>query len=65
MIICDDKVDEKYFLFLSVGGREVGRKEVTDPGPRNLTGVKVRVGHPNEECRQPGFIRRLVVLEKR
>ena len=60
-----EKVDEKYFLALSVGGREVGRKEVTGPGLRKLTDFKIRIGHPDEEYRQPGFIRRLVVLEKR
>ena len=64
IILCDDKVDEKYFLFLSVGGREVGRKEVTDP-VRNLTDLKVCIGNTNKERCQPGFIRRLVVLEKR
>ena len=51
-----EKVDEKYFLSLSVGGREVGRKEVTGPELRNLTDVKVYIEH--------GFIRRLVFLEK-
>ena len=60
-----EKEDEKYFLSLSVGGREVGRKEVTDPELRKLTDVKIVIGHSHEECRQPGFIRRLVVLEKR
>jgi len=40
-----EKVEEKYFLFLSVGGREVGREEVTDPRLKNLTDVKVRIGH--------------------
>ena len=63
--ICHEKVDDKYFLSLSVGGREVGRKEVTDPGLRNLTDVKVKLGRPQKERCQPGFIRRLVVLEKR
>ena len=60
-----EKVDEKYFLFLSVGGREVGRKEVTDPGLRKLNDVKVIIGSNKWERCQPGFIRRLVVLEKR
>ena len=60
-----EMVDEKYFLFLSVGGREVGRKEVTDPELRKLTDVKIGIGDSDEECRQPGFIRRLVVLENR
>ena len=60
-----EKVDEKYFLALSVGGREVGRKEVTDPELRKLTDVEVCIGHPTEQHSQPGLIRRLVVLEKR
>ena len=59
-----EKVDEKYFLSFFVGGREVGRKEVTDPELRKLTDVRVCIGHPDEELCQPGFIRRLVVLEK-
>ena len=59
-----EKVDEKYFLALSVGGREVGRKEVSGPELRNLTDVNVYIGHPVEKNCQPGFIRRLVVLEK-
>ena len=60
-----EKVDEKYFLALSIGGREVGRKEVTDPELRKPTDVKIFIGHPVEKRCQPGFIRRLVVLEKR
>ena len=59
-----EKVDEKYFLCLSVGGREGGRKEVTNPELRNLTDVKVHIGNLHEENCQPGFIRGLVVLEK-
>ena len=59
-----EKVDGMYFLSLSVGGREVGRKEVTDPGLRKLTDVTFRIGHAEREHYQPGFIRRLIVLEK-
>ena len=59
-----EKVDEKYFLFLSVGGRVVGREEVTDPGLRNLDDVKVCLGFSNVKKHQPGFIRGLVILEK-
>ena len=54
-----EEVDGKYFLSFSVGGREVGRKEA-GPDLRNLTDVKISVGRRV----QPGFIRRLVVLEK-
>ena len=67
-----EKVDEKYFLSLSLGGREVGRKEVTDPELRKLTDVqvcigdqKVCIGDQIQEGPQPEIIRRLVVLEKR
>ena len=63
MEIGHEKVDDKYFLSLSVGGREVGRKEVDDPGLRKPTNVKVRIGSLTQRI-QPGFIRRLVVLEK-
>ena len=54
-----EEVDGKYFLSFSVGGREVGRKEA-GPDLRNLTNVEIEIGG----SRQPGFIRRLVVLEK-
>ena len=61
-----EKVDEKYFLSLSVGGRELGRSEVTDPLLQKLTDVTVIIGTRGTEGRfcQPGFIRRLVILEK-
>ena len=62
--ISHEEEDGKYFLSLSVGGKEVGREEVTDPQLRYLTGVKVTLGHAERELTQPGFIRRLVVLEK-
>ena len=61
--ISHEEEDGKYFLSLSVAGKEVGREEVDDPQLRNLTGVKVTLGHA-KELTQPGFIRRLVVLEK-
>ena len=63
--ICHEKVDGKYFLSLSVGGTEVGRKEVTNPDLRRLTDAKVFIGIAYRELFQPGFIRRLVILEKR
>ena len=63
--ICHEMVDGKYFLSLSVGGTEVGRKEVTNPDLRRLTDAKVLIGIPDREQYQPGFIRRLVILEKR
>ena len=60
--------DGKYFLSLAVGGEHVGRGEVTDPVLKNPTDVKLEIG-----CRPgaqglyrplPGFVRRLVVLQK-
>ena len=60
-----EKVDEKYFLSLSLGGREVGRKEVTNPELRKLTDIQVCIGDQIQEHSQPGLIRRLVILEKR
>ena len=66
-----EKVGERYFLSLSVGGREVGREEVEEEGRkknlelRKLTDVEVCIGIPEDRVmHQPGFIRRLVVLEK-
>ena len=63
--IYHEMVDGKYFLSLSVGGTEVGRKEVTNPELRRLADAKVCIGSANREQYQPGFIRRLVILEKR
>ena len=60
-----EKVEDKYFLSLSVGGKEVGRKEVFGRELRKPTDVLICLGHPDEEhANQPGVIRRLVVLEK-
>ena len=56
--ISHKKVDGKYFLSLSVGGREVGRAEA-GADLKKLTDVVISIGK-----RQPGFVRRLVVLEK-
>ena len=60
----EEEEEGKYFLSLTVGGREVGREEVADPQLRELTDAKVTIGHTDRELTQPGFIRRLVVLEK-
>ena len=61
-----EEVDGKYFLSLSVGGREVARAEA-DPSLKRLTDVNVKVGFLEEVPmpNQPGFVRRLVILEKR
>ena len=57
------EVDGKYFLSLSVGGREVGRMEA-DPRLRQLTLVKVFIGGGETKFNQPCLVRRLVLLEK-
>ena len=58
-----ENVDGKFFLYLSIGGREVGRTDDIDPRLRKLTDVRVFLGSDYQEFCQPGFIRRLVVLE--
>ena len=58
-----EKVGGKFFLYLSIGGREVGRTYNIDPRLRKLTDVRVFLGSDYQEFCQPGFIRRLVVLE--
>ena len=58
--ISHEEVDGEYILSLSVGGKEVGRMEA-DPGLKQMTDFEVGIG---SNGLQPGFIRRLVVLEK-
>ena len=53
-----------YFLSLGIGGAEVARKEVADPELREMTNVKVNLGHPQRRRQQPGFIQRLIMLHK-
>ena len=77
-----EEVDGKYFLSLSVGGREAARteaepeysdlKKLTDvnvtlgyPEGVLLDDTKVEVGYHEGILNQPGFLRRLVILEKR
>ena len=59
-----EEVDGKYFLSFSVGGREAGRMEAGQD-LKKLTDVKVTIGHHEGTQAQPGFVRRLVILEKR
>ena len=55
----------KYFLSLAVGGGHVGRGEVNDPALKNPTDVKLYIGcHPGSGTPLPGFVRRMVVLQK-
>ena len=58
------KVDEKYFLSMSVGGVDMGREEAMNPELGKVTEVAICAGHSQDEYCQPGFIRNLVVLEK-
>ena len=53
--------DGEYFLSFAVGGRELGRKEKTDPEFREMADVRIYIGRHGI---QPGFIRRLLVLQK-
>ena len=55
-----EKVDDKYFLAFSVDGAELGRAEVKDPDLRSLTDLTISTGVEGI----PGFIRKLIVLEK-
>ena len=57
--VSHEEVEGKYFLSFSVGGREVGRREA-DPDHGKLTDVEIYF----RGLSLPGFVRRLVVLEK-
>ena len=59
--VSHEEEDGKYFLSFAVGGRELGRKEATDPEFREMTDVTIDIGR---HMIQPGFIRRLLVLQK-
>ena len=61
--ISHEEVESNYLLSLSVGGREVGREEA-GPDLKKLTDVRIGVGDPATMPNMPGFVRRLVVLEK-
>ena len=64
MEVSHEMEDGQYFLSLSIGGTEVGRKEVTVPAFRDMAEVNVVIGSLMEGRAQPGFIRGLVVLQK-
>ena len=55
-----EKVDDKYFLAFSVDGAELGRAEEKDPDLRSLRDLTISTGVEGV----PGFIRKLIVLEK-
>ena len=59
--ISHEEEDGKYFLSFAVEGGELEKKEATDPEFGEMTDVTIDI----EEHRiQPGFIRRLLVLQK-
>ena len=66
--ISHEKEDDKYFLYLTVGGNELGRKEVTSGELRGPAGTLVNIGKSNIEnypiSIQPGLVRRLIALGK-
>ena len=57
-----EEEDGKYFIILSVGGKEVGRTVTEDFDFENLEDVKIHTG--GGDWGQPGFMRGLLVLEK-
>ena len=59
--VSHEEEDGKFFLSFAVGGRELGRKEATDLELREMTDVRINIGG---YWVQPGFIRRLLVLQK-
>ena len=58
--ISHEEEDGKFFLSFGVAGRELARKEATEF--RELADVIISIGSDSDL--QPGFIRRLVVLQK-
>ena len=66
--ISHKKEEDKYFLYLTVGGNELGRKEVTSGELRGPAGTLVNIGKSNIEnypiTIQPGLVRRLIALGK-
>ena len=63
--ISHEKEDDKYFLYLAVGGKELGRKEVTSGELRGPAGTVVNGNIKNFQIPiQPGLFRRLIALGK-
>ena len=62
--ISHEKENDKYFLYLTVGGKELGRKDVTTEELRGAPGTLLCIGENDPGLIQPGFIRRLVALKK-
>ena len=66
--ISHEKEGGKYFLSFSVGGKELGKKEVDDYQLKNLRDVKINTGCMEDMASpplsHPGIMRGLIVLEK-
>ena len=62
--ISHEEENARYFLSFTVGGKLVGREDVTDTKLRNPTNVKICFGQYEKSNCQPGIIRKLVVLDK-
>ena len=56
--ISHEEKEGKFFLSLAIGDKEVAKKEMKTTRMAKLTDVEISIGW------QPGFIKRLLVLEK-
>ena len=61
--ISHEKEEDKYFLYLTVGGKELGKSDVTFAESRAAPLASTFL-HLHVRDTQPGFVRRLVVLRK-
>ena len=61
--ISHEKEEDKYFLYLTVGGKELGKSDVTFAESRAAPPASTFL-HLNVTKTQPGFVRRLVALRK-
>ena len=61
--ISHEKEEDKYFLYLTVGGKELGKSDVTFAESRAAPPASTFL-HLYVTKTQPGFVRRLVALRK-
>ena len=61
--ISHEMEEDKYFLYLTVGGKELGKSDVTFAESRAAPPASTFL-HLNVRHTQPGFVRRLVALRK-
>ena len=64
--ISHEKEEDKYFLYLTVGGKELGKSDITFAESRAAppTDTFLRIGTDDVRDTHPGFVRRLVALRK-